>query len=131
MQSGVLETGQAFGLDLKETTIPQALRQAAALVGDIGGAATRPPFPPSTDAAKAAAPPAPPKPTPPTPTPPPCPPNPRTAGSWATHAIGKWHLGYYQWAYTPTFRGFDSYLGYLTGGESYFTHMSADFYDIR
>ena len=24
---------------------------------------------------------------------------------YATHAIGKWHLGLYQWAYTPTFRG--------------------------
>jgi hypothetical protein len=45
------------------------------------------------------------------------PPPPVVAGSWATHAIGKWHLGFWQWAYTPTFRGYDSFFGYLTGGE--------------
>lgn len=212
---GVLETGQAFGLDLHETLIPQALRQAAALVGDVAGASVRLPFSPSAVVAEASlacgsnashvgvncgggglpgkhpvngsngdagkccnncqadpsckvwtvydskcylktsdcqpttsprsisggslpppappSPPSPPPPTPPTPAPPPCPADPRTAGSWATHAIGKWHLGYYQWAYTPTFRGFDSYLGYLTGGETYFTHMSfgKGLYDLR
>ena len=35
-----------------------------------------------------------------------------SAGGYATHAIGKWHAGYYSWDHTPTFRGFDSYLGY-------------------
>ena len=30
---------------------------------------------------------------------------------YSTAASGKWHLGFFKEAYTPTFRGFDSYLG--------------------
>ena len=48
-----------------------------------------------------------------------------------THAIGKWHLGFYKWEYTPTFRGFNDFYGYYTGGENYFTHISSDYYDFR
>ena len=43
----------------------------------------------------------------------------RGAG-YSTAAIGKWHLGYAKWAYTPTGRGFDSHVGYLQGQTDYY-----------
>ena len=33
----------------------------------------------------------------------------RTAG-YATHAVGKWHVGFFERAYTPLRRGFDGVL---------------------
>lgn len=39
--------------------------------------------------------------------------------------------GHYQYAFTPTFRGYDSYLGYYTGGEDYFTHTTSDGFDLH
>ena len=40
-------------------------------------------------------------------------------------------MGFYKWDYTPTFRGYDSFLGYYTGGEDYYTHISSGYYDLR
>ena len=39
------------------------------------------------------------------------------AAGWATHLVGKFHLGADYWARTPTYRGFDSFTGYLYGAE--------------
>jgi len=47
----------------------------------------------------------------------------REAG-YATHAIGKWHLGFKRWAYTPQERGFDSFFGYYAGSQDYYNHES-------
>jgi hypothetical protein len=43
----------------------------------------------------------------------------------------KWHLGFFKWAYTPTFRGFDSFVGFYSGGEDYFSHVSSGGFDFR
>ncbi len=46
----------------------------------------------------------------------------REAG-YATAICGKWHLGEFQPAYTPTRRGFDHQYGHMTGAIDYFTHV--------
>lgn len=43
----------------------------------------------------------------------------------------QWHLGFYRWEMTPTFRGFESFLGFYSGGEDYFKHTSGSAYDMR
>eukprot|EP00927_Polykrikos_kofoidii_P058246 TRINITY_DN5263_c0_g2_i1.p1 TRINITY_DN5263_c0_g2~~TRINITY_DN5263_c0_g2_i1.p1 ORF type:complete len:525 (-),score=53.98 TRINITY_DN5263_c0_g2_i1:42-1616(-) len=50
---------------------------------------------------------------------------------YRSHMSGKWHLGLTTWQHTPTFRGFESYVGYYTGGEGYFDHKTAGLYDFR
>jgi arylsulfatase A-like enzyme len=45
-----------------------------------------------------------------------------TAANYSTMMVGKYHLGYVTEAHTPEARGFQQYLGYLTGAEDYYTH---------
>ena len=47
-----------------------------------------------------------------------------TKGGYWTSAIGKWHLGMCDERYTPTFRGFREWIGYLSGAEGYFDHVN-------
>lgn len=52
---------------------------------------------------------------------------------YATHAVGKWHLGRHRWENTPAFRGYDTYYGFLNGAEDFFDHRFPHgdlFYDL-
>ncbi|XP_020620379.1 arylsulfatase I-like [Orbicella faveolata] len=45
---------------------------------------------------------------------------------YQTHAIGKWHLGFFKSAYIPTSRGFDSFFGFWSGKTDYWDHSQAE-----
>jgi len=50
--------------------------------------------------------------------------------NYSTHMIGKWHLGSYSWAQTPTGRGFESHVGYLQGYVDYYHKNISGAYDF-
>ena len=41
---------------------------------------------------------------------------------WATHALGKWHVGWYYKNFTPTMRGFDTFYGSSGNTHDYWMH---------
>lgn len=44
---------------------------------------------------------------------------------YTNYLIGKWHLGFEEWASTPTRRGFDYFLGFYNGMQDYFYHTTS------
>ncbi|KAK7507327.1 hypothetical protein BaRGS_00001262 [Batillaria attramentaria] len=51
---------------------------------------------------------------------------------YSTHMAGKWHLGFCNWKYTPTYRGFDTFVGFYNAVQDYYTHIGHRHgYDFR
>ncbi|KDR15167.1 arylsulfatase B-like isoform X2 [Zootermopsis nevadensis] len=50
---------------------------------------------------------------------------------YTTRIVGKWHLGFYKKEFTPTYRGFDSHLGYWNGLVNYYDHVYQDLIPVK
>ncbi|CAH3145273.1 unnamed protein product [Porites evermanni] len=50
---------------------------------------------------------------------------------YSTHIIGKWHLGFFRWPYTPLYRGFDSFYGFYGGAQGYYSHEHDGILDLH
>ena len=45
---------------------------------------------------------------------------------YRTALVGKWHVGVQAWAYTPLYRGFDSFYGFYSGSVGYFSKQTSN-----
>ena len=50
---------------------------------------------------------------------------------YSTHIVGKWHLGFFKRPYTPLYRGFDSFYGFLLGSGDYYNHTKSGILDLH
>ena len=46
-------------------------------------------------------------------------------------AAGKWDVGMHTWAHTPTFRGFEHFVGFYNAAEDHWTHDVGQYLDLR
>jgi len=51
------------------------------------------------------------------------------AAGYSTHAVGKWHLGHNTWNATPSFRGYNTWVGYYNDEVGPFDQYRDGFYD--
>ncbi|KAK3702080.1 hypothetical protein QZH41_014773, partial [Actinostola sp. cb2023] len=54
-----------------------------------------------------------------------------THTGYSTNLVGKWHLGYFDWDYVPTERGFDTFLGIFLGEGDFWNHTKLGYLDMR
>lgn len=45
---------------------------------------------------------------------------------YESHMVGKWHLGGHEVGALPSQRGFKSFLGYLNGVDTYYSHKVSE-----
>ena len=50
---------------------------------------------------------------------------------YATHGVGKWHLGSHTWEHTPVKRGFETFFGGYLAEQDYFKHTNHGALDFR
>ncbi|XP_070557098.1 arylsulfatase B-like [Ptychodera flava] len=50
---------------------------------------------------------------------------------YTTYMVGKWHLGFCKYNYTPDGRGFDHFYGYYNAEEGYYNHSVGGYLDLR
>eukprot|EP00004_Rigifila_ramosa_P010279 TRINITY_DN220_c0_g1_i1.p1 TRINITY_DN220_c0_g1~~TRINITY_DN220_c0_g1_i1.p1 ORF type:complete len:663 (-),score=139.29 TRINITY_DN220_c0_g1_i1:69-2057(-) len=53
------------------------------------------------------------------------------AGSYATHMLGKWHLGHARPRYTPVARGFQTFYGSLLGACGFYSKRVGNGFDLH
>ncbi|XP_077991635.1 arylsulfatase B-like [Glandiceps talaboti] len=50
---------------------------------------------------------------------------------YSTYMVGKWHLGFCKYEYTPNGRGFDHFYGFYGAAQDHYTHRSGTYLDLR
>jgi arylsulfatase A-like enzyme len=54
-----------------------------------------------------------------------------TISGYSTNLVGKWHLGFFDWDYVPTARGYDTFFGIYMGEGDHWNHSKMGYLDMR